>query len=1441
MARRFAWGFKGVVLPLVPLLLLLLLLNGLLERVVSLSCSDTCTENFAFVDFNPACTGNCYNQCGDDLYCQSYFFWELEEGPPPSWSPDQFLYYPRLNSTFDTTFVTEYDFSDSSSYCSQSNGCRCHCTPSASGCRLCSSGIQDPVSGTSYWDAFIPSATRIQTDNGCVDSLFNLNPPDFMYVNFTLSSTDNVIVNCRLRVCGSGRSDVSGCVSSNYSCHEVIYHQDRCNCNSDTSNSNRGFYLPNWYCTIQAPNDVSQSIDTRINNGRDVDVICIPNANFNQDPGSGGSGTASHICLNVSTNVILSVGPWPAGVYLVTNGLIPPLEMPVFSPQFIPDWGCTSADACSQLEPELFYFKTCSSTIQNTMFPDNTPPFNVQFKMYEVCEWQALQDPSGSTGARSISLLLDPGLGDFSLVSQLYSNLNLPTIPRYMGAQSVCYHVSYLTGSPVIDTTDNFDNQCVLDSRMNTVVLYPDVTSANFQIFLDTNPPIPTMINGFFAMNVTYGEQDPLLSYFGPPFYDSFANTPLQNPTLDSQKVMMRVFGFAKLTLNHTFNNNPYSSVPRSWTDPGYSSYFANNGPIRNTFLHAYIDETNPAHEIIYQTRGTGSMYWTRQDVTDCSRSSNFPAGTKLYYVNTTGASGCFPIGTFCEESHCTCTQEYFFIPVDPADQSSYPNGKLPTDQDFSAESVAGGFNYNTNIQCESQYSSQGVFVPIPPNSGFGASCSAMKVLRSTLTVGSNTTCKCLANTGWNGQRCDVCDPLQLVPWFNQVTCSITCRSPDESVIGHAACQNGALCVYNSGLNEGQCACSAGFTGPYCQFPRNLSLSCDQGRLPFQCTVATTGTTTLLANYLCYLNSQGVVLPDGFVVHTFLSAKPISFSPPNVTDGQMLWRVPLVPSSQRCSVLHGSWIDSIVETATSEAPPQLLFYCPLPYNTLVSGYNAMADIWCTLSSHPPSFFYWFDALERYIYSCFVVAQPVNQVRVNNTGYTWCHSNPLLTGEGKLQCRLAYSLSTYPALPSGFTYHQLNTLLDAQCNEGTLASQDIFASTDNCDFSSCVNGGVCTSASPLSGNYTCTCPPLFNGVHCEQLVNKCPSLNPCQNNGTCLPGIPLGSYTCVCNNASFGSTNCTVPNQCVLQNNPCQNGGVCTPIYFPTSNFTCTCPLHYSGDLCATIDACAIHPSSCYPAVCVTGSGGGNACEQYTPALNYSGEWHCSSCAIYASACLPGTCVDFGVSNVVDAWTCTSTAFYECECPLGYHASGSQSCQPDLREALTISLTSFPPVPACPGSWVGSTTWPCRSTFGGQPQASYPFQYVPISASTIAGELTGFIFFAFTRTGSIGSSTFTLRFQEQSQFDLTASLFFSNPCSGPYVNAAGTDVSPNNCVFPISETLPITNLFKIANGLIMSIDTNTADMSVNLIPHVCTGIGTPVAACQGATTITLLYY
>jgi Notch 1 len=174
----------------------------------------------------------------------------------------------------------------------------------------------------------------------------------------------------------------------------------------------------------------------------------------------------------------------------------------------------------------------------------------------------------------------------------------------------------------------------------------------------------------------------------------------------------------------------------------------------------------------------------------------------------------------------------------------------------------------------------------------------------------------------------------------------------------------------------------------------------------------------------------------------------------------------------------------------------------------------------------------------------------------------------------------------------------------------------------CVSSPCLNSGMCITLMDDKGvprGYICRCTnPADSGTYCEDR-NYCFS-NPCMNGGTCVNG--LNGYTCRCMGAWAG-INCNLPlamapvtlstastpphsqpqsppppppplkftlppskfaststlaaaPSCFDEGRRCLNGGSCLK-YDEETNYSCKCPIGYSGTRCEAYDPCAINP------------------------------------------------------------------------------------------------------------------------------------------------------------------------------------------------------------------------------------------------------------------------
>ncbi|XP_024860976.1 protein eyes shut homolog isoform X2 [Kryptolebias marmoratus] len=134
--------------------------------------------------------------------------------------------------------------------------------------------------------------------------------------------------------------------------------------------------------------------------------------------------------------------------------------------------------------------------------------------------------------------------------------------------------------------------------------------------------------------------------------------------------------------------------------------------------------------------------------------------------------------------------------------------------------------------------------------------------------------------------------------------------------------------------------------------------------------------------------------------------------------------------------------------------------------------------------------------------------------------------------------------------------------------------DCAEDVNECDSGPCLNGAQCKE-SDIPGEFSCTCPPFFNGFLCDQPYDPCDPLhNPCLHDSTCLTRSN-GTASCTCP-AGFEGSFCEIDtNEC--GSNPCQNQGGCVD---QVNGYRCDCEMGFSGLHCEEdINECASIPCS----------------------------------------------------------------------------------------------------------------------------------------------------------------------------------------------------------------------------------------------------------------------
>lgn len=244
--------------------------------------------------------------------------------------------------------------------------------------------------------------------------------------------------------------------------------------------------------------------------------------------------------------------------------------------------------------------------------------------------------------------------------------------------------------------------------------------------------------------------------------------------------------------------------------------------------------------------------------------------------------------------------------------------------------------------------------------------------------------------------------------------------------------------------------------------------------------------------------------------------------------------------------------------------------------------------------------------------------------------------------------------------------------------------------DACQHKPCQNNGTCSDLrqGALGRNFTCACPPGFDGDRCQALVDHCMS-QPCRNGASC--SSSLEGPHCYCPEGYQGSLCELKMDPC--SPSPCHNNGTCqsqphsqSPGSPSVPGFTCTCPPGFTGPICAQlVDFCALNPcahgicrnvGTSYRCLCVPGYHGLYCEEEYNeclsaPCQNFATcrdlinayECLCSPpyegrhCEIYKDPCLKVHCQNGGHCE-------SSGVNTSCVCVPGYLG---QHCEVDVNE------------------------------------------------------------------------------------------------------------------------------------------------------------------------------
>ncbi|KAH3796462.1 hypothetical protein DPMN_150030, partial [Dreissena polymorpha] len=310
---------------------------------------------------------------------------------------------------------------------------------------------------------------------------------------------------------------------------------------------------------------------------------------------------------------------------------------------------------------------------------------------------------------------------------------------------------------------------------------------------------------------------------------------------------------------------------------------------------------------------------------------------------------------------------------------------------------------------------------------------------------------------------------------------------------------------------------------------------------------------------------------------------------------------------------------------------------------------------------------------------------VPQPSINSTNVHWSNSS---CSQNQVSCPSAVTTTYCFTIPcqNGGTCIEGTSNYTCMCPHlynGTHCEMDL--SVYGCGVNPCLNNGTCSVTNTTSGKpYRCDCIAGTKGTNCEQLVNECGS-SPCANDVPCIDLI--GNFTCNCTGSGFTGRLCDEDiDECDTTQGVCGTG----TCHNNQGSFTCQCPTGQFGPKCEDINECSSNPckngatcqnlNSTYKCVCPTGFIG-TTCSELDSCVNVTCPGQYSRCVPtlnnYTCQCVNGTngsypnCTDINecVSNPCqNGGTCNNNLnSFNCTCAAGYAGS---TCQIDFNECYS---------------------------------------------------------------------------------------------------------------------------------------------------------------------------